>query len=222
MLVQNGEFMSANSIPHRYFWIILLAACGQVTPQEAVATQVQSTALAIAQTGIALTQTAMPTSTPEATATPTQPIVPILTPDAIQVEKWKEYQAELAKAVISSDPELTYDPATYESNLCEWDILGQSGQEVYVYAVCISSNGNGEARRAAIIYLKSDGSIQSVMVAGFKGPDYDLELFPANVQNKIYFYSPGSRADVLYAHLEYRKIHTEEPPLVILSATPMP
>jgi hypothetical protein len=41
--------------------VVLLASCGQVTPQEAVATKVQSTALVLAQTGVALTQTAMPT-----------------------------------------------------------------------------------------------------------------------------------------------------------------
>lgn len=139
----------------------------------------------------------------------------------------------MAKAVISSDPQSKYDPAMYESNLCEWDILGQSGQEVYVFAICVPADENGNTNRPAIIYLEADGSIQSVKVAEYEGSFYDLGLFPANVQRNLCFYSlvssqcpdatyypnyPRPRVDALYARLEYRKIHPEEPPLVVLLA----
>ena len=60
---------------------------------------------------------------------PTQPAIPtMLSPDPIQVERWREYQTALAKSFLS------YLPA--EEVICEWDILGRSDQEVYVWAVC--------------------------------------------------------------------------------------
>jgi hypothetical protein len=213
--------------PAHYFWIILLAlltACGN-SSQATEMTKIQNTALAMARTGIALTQTAMPTATPTNTPTalptatttptlePTFPSPPILTPDAIQVERWREYQAELAKLVLSDSG--VANPI-YADALCEWDILGRSKQEVYVWAICGNFNSGG--KRPAVIYLQTDGSIQKVIAAGFKGLFYNLDLFPADVQTKINLYSSGGgRADEMGAHLGYRLTHPEEPPLVVLS-----
>jgi hypothetical protein len=56
---------------------------------------------------------------------PTQPIIIRITPDAIQVERWKEYEDALAKALFPS----SFIPGEF---LCEWEILGRSDQEVYV------------------------------------------------------------------------------------------
>jgi hypothetical protein len=174
MLAQNGGLMTAK--PSRYFWIILLAlltACGQV-PQSTEMDVGQSTALAIAQTSIALTQTAMPTSTPEATPIPTQPIVPLLTPDAIQVERWKEYQTELAKSLFSyiSSKEI----------LCEWDILQKSDQDVYVWVVCKSTFESSST--PAVIHLGVDGFIQNIEIPGPGLYDYP-KMFPPDVQEKF-------------------------------------
>jgi hypothetical protein len=240
------------TIKPRYILIVfiaLLTACG-TTPQEAEATKIQNTAFAIVQTGVALTQTAMPTATPTNTQTalptatttptliPTQLPVPLLTPDAIQVERWKEYQTELAKAVLSSNPERGSGPVEYEDALCKWDILGQSGQEVYVFAICAPAEENGNTGRPAIIYLEADGVIQNVKVAGFKGSDYDLGLYPVDVQQKFCYYFPfpppdrppclinsmnlGTGIGALRTHLYYRQTHPEELPLVVLSAMPVP
>ncbi|CAG1013223.1 hypothetical protein ANAEL_04639 [Anaerolineales bacterium] len=248
--------------PTHYFWIILIAlltACG-TTPKAAEAAKIQNTAFAIVQTSVALTQTALPTatlppptftpnilstSTPPATATFTPPVASVFTPDALQVERWKEYQAELAKAVLSSNPELGNNPAVYKDALCEWDILGQSGQEVYVYAVCVIANGNGDMRKPVIVYLEPDGSIQKIKPPEIKKANsemFDYGPFPIDVQEKFCYYFdpfpsdlppcpysstyPRPRLDLLYAHIEYRKTHSEEPPLVVLSAmstaTPTP
>src|SRR5436190_7490801 len=68
-------------------------------------------------------------STASATITPSplplQPILPIFTPDPVQMEQWKEYQTALAKTILS----FVYP----EHVLCEWDILGrsESGREIY-------------------------------------------------------------------------------------------
>jgi hypothetical protein len=254
--------MRLKFIPHRYFWIVLLALLAACAPAQPNATDVLNTAIAKARTSIPLTQTALPTATPlpptvTSTATvvvilptppPTQPPIPILTPDAIQVERWREYQTELAKALLSFDPEHPegYDPEAYKDALCEWDILGRSGQEAFVWADCVSADGLALKGNPAAIYLEPYGSIREVSVAR-AGADprtqfavYDLHLFPMYIQEKLclyYFfgtvpqcgsiipnYLPGnglsSRERVLISHLEYRKTHPEEPPLVVLSAMP--
>jgi hypothetical protein len=243
------------------FLVTSLAACVPTQPNE---TDVFNTAIAKAQTSIPLTQAALPTATPPpptdtptatvvvilSTPPPTQPPVPILTPDAIQVERWKEYQMELAKVFFSFDPDHPegYNPEAYKIAMCEWDILGQSGQEVYIWADCIS--GLDLRRHPAVIYLELDGTIRKVNIQRFKVNypvstlTYDLHLFPIDVQEKLclyYFFGivpqcndivpnyvphlgpfeyPPSRESVLILHLEYRKDHADELPLIVLSATP--
>ena len=207
------------------FLVVLLAACAQTSKKD-----VQSTALAIAQTGVALTQTALPTVTPPPpTLTPTETVVyptpspiptfpppPILTPDAIQVERWKEYQTELAKAVLSG-----YDSALFPYALCEWDILGRSGQEMYVWAYCAIRGGAG-ASKPAVITLNIDGTIKIVRIAGYKGSSYDLGLFPVDVQEKCVLYTGDSlfrgRIKEMINHIDYRELHSGEPPLIVLLA----
>ena len=231
--------------------IVLLTACA---PTADIPVDAQNTAMSIAQTGIARTQTALPTltviptATPQATLIPTLPPPPILTPDAVQVERWQEYQTELAKVVLSfKSAGLEYDPEIARDALCEWDILGSAGQEVYVYVVCVFPRGNGDMRIPAIIYLESDGSIRLVKHPETKadGYTYDYDPFPVEAQEKFCYYfdpfpsdlpscpyvstDPRPRLDRLYAHIEYRKTHPETPPLVVLSsytslptATPTP
>jgi len=234
------------------FLVIVLSGCAPAQPNTA---NVQNTAIAIVQTGVALTQTALPTATlppptftptatlvyPTPSPLPTQPSLSILTPDAIQVERWKEYQTELAKVVLSSNPQLGDDPAIYIDALCEWDILGQTGRVVYEYVVCVIANGNGGMTKPAIIYLEPNGSIERVKLPEVKEGDremFNYDPFPIEVQKKFCYYFDTlpsglplcpdvdtfrffSRLDALYAHIKYRRTHPGEPPLVILSAIPI-
>jgi hypothetical protein len=215
------------------FLAVTLAACAPAQPNM---TDVQNTAIAAAYTGVALTQTALPTATPPLptvtpTATvvvilptppPTQPPVPILTPGAIQVERWKEYQTELIKAVLSG-----YDPALYKYALCEWDILGRSGQEVYVWAWC-ATRGGGGGKRPAVIHLDTNGAIQKVTVPAINNLTWVSQIqamFPEDVREKLdlYYFNVCvycGRPEELRIHLNYRETHPEEPPLVVLLATP--
>jgi len=176
---------------------------------------------------------------------PTQPAVPLITPDAIQVERWREYQTELARVILAANPEIGNDSTIYKNALCEWDILGHSGQEVYVYGVCVgvTTKGNRDMRKPAIIYLEPDGSIQKVKIPEPKESNremFNYNPFPKDVQEKFCYYfdpfpsdlpqcpypylsgSPRPRIDEMYAHIEYRKAHPEEPPLIVLSAIPTP
>jgi hypothetical protein len=202
--------------------LVFLVACGK----QAIALPPETS------TPTAASPTLIPTSTLTAVTMipsplPTEPIIPVITPDPIQVERWKEYQTELAKFVLSDSGA---EFPLYKDALCEWDILGRSGQELYVWAVCARPGSLGE--KPAVIYLETDGSIRDVKVV-FHGSSWGStirELFPADVQEKIYLYSSSSpfsgRPLDMRVHLEYRLKHPEEAPLIVLSAmsidTPTP
>ena len=211
---------------------LTLAACApaQLTPSVS-ATDAQNTAISIVGTGVALTQTALPmtthlppTLTPSATMVyptsspyPTNPPTIVITPDPIQVERWQEYQTELAKVLLFEAS--AWSPDYYEHSLCEWVILGRSGQEVYIWAVCTGPSTVG--KKPAVIYLEGDGSVQEVKAVS-SGTSRFQELFPVEIQEKILScysnFHPG--AQELYDHLTYRESHWDVPPLIILSAMP--
>jgi hypothetical protein len=214
--------MGIKPAPRQYHWMVIFAflvACGKqaaVAPETPVPT------------------TVLPTSTPATifipaiippSPLPTEPTIPVLTPDAIQVERWREYQTELAKLVLAqhSSQEIPFD----ETALCEWDILGRSDQEVYVWAMC--STPDSGRTKPAVIHLGLNGSIQKVEVP-FHGSAWEStiqKLFPADLKEKIdaYFYSLSSnsgRAEELRMHLLNRSTHPDVPPLTILAAMPTP
>lgn len=204
--------MGKKPIPHRYFWIILLtflAACGQ----QAVALSAETPIPTVDSPTSVSTSTFIPvTITPS--PLPTQPTIPIITPDPIQVERWKEYQTALAKSFLSYLPP--------EEVICEWEILGQSDQVIYVWAICMGTIGIGTLADPAVIHIGIDGSVQSVEIPG-GGMRYaaDIrEMFAPDAQEK--YFGRLIHFQELTDHLQWRREHLEEPPLIVLSATPMP
>jgi hypothetical protein len=142
----------------------------------------------------------------------------MITPDPIQVERWKEYEAALGGIILKD----------VESVLCEWEILGQSDQEIYVWAVCMSifsveSTGLPyHAEMPAVIHIGADGAVQSVEVPG-GGTSYASDLrrmFPPDAQER--YFEGLINFQGLTDHLRWRREHPEELPLIVLSATPMP
>jgi hypothetical protein len=154
----------------------------------------------------------------------------------------------LAKVLLSFDPDhpLGYDSQAYKNALCEWDILGQSGQETYIWVNCISANGLDLRRNPVVIYLAADGSIRDMNVhrlvvnhPALTGT-YDLHLFPIDIQEKLclYYFSgnipqcssivpdytpryspfdyPQSRESVLLLHLEHRRKSHADEPPLIV------
>lgn len=199
--------MNTKFTPQRFFWTVLLtflAACAPTTlrPTE---TAVPS---AVPPTQTATATFVIPTPSPFPTRSP---FIPIMTPDAIQVARWKEYQTELAKRLVPQDP-----PGVV---LCEWIILGRSGQEIYVAAVC---SGSWRLTAPAVIYLAPDGAIQNVEAVDYgSSRDFNIQrLFPPNVQEMIYSGSLSTIMERLEEHLDWRLSHREEPPLIALSASP--
>ena len=173
--------------PYRYFCIVLLAflvSCGKqavALPTEHPFPPVQLLHHSNASPTFALIP-AIVTPSP----LPTQLTIPIITPDHIQVEKWKEYQTELARVILPANPEIGNDPVIYKTALCEWDILGQSGQKVIhiFWCVGVTAKGNRDIRKPAIIYLEPDGSIQKVKIPEPKGPN--SEMFNYDPFQKMY------------------------------------
>lgn len=142
----------------------------------------------------------------------------IITPEPAQIQRWKEYENALARKLLPLSPP--------EKVLCEWELSGQSGQEVYVWAVCKETAPVAEisqfffpaASVPAVIYLGTDGAVQKVEIPEY-GSNYLSDfrsMFSLDVQRRI--------ADVgkMEDHLEFRFTHLEEPPLIVLSATPIP
>jgi hypothetical protein len=136
----------------------------------------------------------------------------MITPDPIQVERWKEYENALAKSVLPFLPP--------EEVLCEWDILGRAAQDVFVWAVCRDQMGGGSV--PAVIHLEVDGTILNIETTKSNWSEENLNrLFPVNVQAQFVLYTSG-RAREMSEHIEWRRTHPEEPPLIILSTTPTP
>jgi len=140
---------------------------------------------------------------------PTQPtptVLPMLTPDTIQIERWREYQTALAG-------QLDYRPP--ENILCEWELLGRSGNEVYVWAICGEIFGHRPSLESlVVIYTLNDGSVAGALRSE------DRRMFPFNVQEK--YFGGLIHFQELVDHLRWRQRHPEEPPLIVLSATPIP
>ena len=209
---------------HRYFRIIFLlflAACGK---QAVALTTEPSIPTAVFPTSIPTSTLVPVTITPS--PLPTQPVIPMITPDAIQVERWREYEDALARTILSFLPP--------EEVICEWEILGRSEQEVYVWALCTSIISLGttldgtetfsSSSTPAVIHLREDGSVQSVEKpgSGSKRIPNILKMFPPDVQEKFENYHFGRAGAEIGERLVWRRTHPDEPPLIVLSATPMP
>ena len=207
-------------ILHNYSWIILFVFLISCSNQD---TPFSDKIL----TSPATFPTSQPTSIIPAIVTPsplpTQPTTLIITPDPIQVERWKEYQDALAEALFSS----SFIPGEF---LCEWEILGQSDQEIYVWTVCTSITPFGTTTEGkdiffsssipAVIYFGEDGVVQKVEIPGPGTYDYD-RMFPPDIQAKFEHYRFG-RAREMSEYIDWRRMYPEEPPLIVLSSTPVP
>ncbi|MEW5869737.1 MAG: membrane lipoprotein lipid attachment site-containing protein [Chloroflexota bacterium] len=147
----------------------------------------------------ALTPVLSPTLTPTTHPTPTD------------MPRWQLYEAALLEATIKR-----------EDGLCEWTIMGVSGNEVYVYTLCQATGRIKTAMSVpAVIYLGESGEIENVVIPRdgiYYGEDIRA-LFPKDVQEKIFARDvDGPRRK---EHLDDRMINGG-PPLIVVLGTPMP
>lgn len=141
----------------------------------------------------------------------------VVTPNANQLARWQEYEKALAIEFIPSPKA--------ENILCEWIILGQLEQEVYVWAFCkVAGRIPTSVSAPAVIYLETDGAVKDAEHPG-SGSLYPIDvnrLFPPNLQGKIYSRQEWLDVGSLEAHIHFRLEYPEEPPLCILSAISTP
>jgi hypothetical protein len=141
-----------------------------------------------------------------------------ITPEPAQLERWKEYEKALAKKLMPL--------ASAKKVICEWEPLGRSDEKLYVWAICTEPDPLMEisplffpvATIPAVLHFRADGAIQNVEIPEY-GSNYlpDLRrLFPADIFR--------TSADVggMEQHLNFRRGHPNEPPLIVLNSTPTP
>ncbi len=192
---------------HRYLGVIVLTVL--------VSCNKQAVALPIENPRPTPTSTLMPT-TINPSPLPTQPIIPFITPDHVQVERWKDYEAALAGVLLKG----------VEPVLCEWELLGRSDQEMYVWAVCMSTfsvESTGlpyYAEMPAVIHIGTDGTIQSVEIPGAHYATDIRRMFPPDAQER--YFNRLIHFQELTDHLRWRMEHLREPPLIVISATQTP
>src|SRR5690606_31990162 len=110
-----------------------------------------------------------------------------------QVERWQEYQTELAR--------ITFPQDSPEWFLCEWAILGNSGRKLYVWAVCGVDVRMGSG--PVVITINADGSIQNVEKPRNWAVASIHEMFPEDVRNK-FKYMEAEETQKMLDHLEWR------------------
>ena len=95
-----------------------------------------------------------------------------------------------------------------------------------MWAVCRGplhgSGGTSGGDTLAVVHLGVDGTVQSVELPGISS-NYTSDIhrmFPPEVQGRYF----GKLIDFqgLSEHLRWRLEHPEEPPLIVLGATPAP
>ena len=105
--------------------------------------------------------------------------------------------------------------------LCEWEVWGQTKQEVYVWAVCESAKG-GAVSASAVINVAPDGHVHSVDMprdGSFYGEDVKA-LFPPDVQARIFAHDCDADAALARIAARREKIALPTPtPTPILTST---
>ncbi|MBN2066216.1 MAG: hypothetical protein JW771_05355 [Candidatus Thermoplasmatota archaeon] len=109
--------------------------------------------------------------------------------------------------------------------------MGQSGLELYLWAICSSTMPFGKFdekdlfpyyETPALILHTEEGNIEAVKIPG-AGTYYARDIramFPVDVQERIFNRLIDTRS--LSEHLDFRREHSEVPPLIVLEATLVP
>ena len=136
---------------------------------------------------------------------------PPITSKNSALPRWKVYETALSKAILHKD-----------DGLCEWEILGKSDNEVYVYTKCKARGPIGTSVYfPGVIHLTGDDEIEAIVLPR-DGNEFNNDirsLFPSYLQDRIFNF----RFDDPLAenHIDERLI-SNGPPLIAISGTPLP
>ncbi len=135
-------------------------------------------------------------------------------PVAPAAPPWTEYESALAKKFLPEGIK----------GVCEWEILGQAAQDVFVWALCQGNSPSSEpmgVSAPAVIHLSTDGQIQTVAVprdGAFYSQDVKA-LFPLELHERIFAHTLTPEIE---KHLQMRIVRPDTPPLIVLTGTPLP
>jgi len=171
-------------------------------------------ALLILTLACSLTITRGPaTSEPLANVTATHEVPPL-------PPRWVLYERALASILLGPVGE-THPDVSRDQGLCEWEIWGQQGNEVYVWAECqITDLATGTATSApAVIRLAEHGSLAEVVMPD-KGLGNIRDLFPEDVLARIF----NNEFDAVKAmqHIAQRRVDPSIPPLIVEQGVELP
>ncbi len=162
-----------------------------------------------------------PTAAPEAVATAVsaQTAGDLLPPANGVTHTWRDYEIALVRAIL---------PATLANGVCDWEVLGHSGQEVYVWAFCAAQQPGADIAAAsvpAVLSLADDGHTVTARIPrdGSYYPGDVQALFPVAVQQMV-FDRPSSETPARLAqHARRRLTLSTLPPLgAAETVTPRP
>jgi hypothetical protein len=198
------------------FMAAQLGACGTAIP---VPTATEGAA--VAPSFLSSTPPTTSSSILTNTLSPQVKVQFAITPNFDQLSRWREYERALASKLLFLHP-----PGDV---ICEWEFLGQSGQEEYVWAFCLGLPPVGMDEKyapgasiPAVIHLEQNGSIQSVELPRDGGLSYAegiRKIFPKDVQERIF--GRLVNIDEMIAHARLRR-KSPAPPLIVLLSTPQP
>ena len=152
-------------------------------------------------------KTTLPPPAVAVSPSPTSAPPPPLT--GTPVPRWVEYQSALASAFYPKETGV----------LCEWNLLGQQGRELYLWVMCFREGSAGSA--PAVVQLGTDNKIEIVKLprdGSYYSQDIKM-LFPPDVQQKVFAFN-FSQIDG--AHVRARLKDPSLPPLIVVSGTPLP
>lgn len=176
---------------------------------------------------VEVSSTAQPHFTNYSTLVPATPtnVLPVqslyisFTASPEQIIKWREYEYALASRLLFLHPP--------EDIICEWEILGQVDEEIYVWAYCLglppsgmSENYAPAASIPAVIHINLGGSIQSVELPRDQWDSYAegiQNIFPNDLHEKIF--KQEINITELISHAKLRRANPS-PPLIIQLSTP--
>jgi hypothetical protein len=108
----------------------------------------------------------------------------------------------------------------WDHGLCEWEIWGQTENEVYVWAVCQANNRIGTATSGpAVIRLGEDRTILEVEMPQ-EGWENLKALFPDNILTKIQ--KNEFPRDAAWARLQKRRKDSSILPLIVEQGVELP
>lgn len=143
------------------------------------------------------------------------------TPSAPDLPRWKLYERALAD-ILLGPPGRTLPDLNRDHGLCEWVLLGQEADQVYVYALCqVEDLSIGTATSApAVVHLGEGGNIAKVVMPDEGGGNV-ADLFPAAILAGISDAAAAGLADAM-DHIDLRRHDPSIPPQIVLDGVQLP